>query len=67
MMKKFKFNIGDRVKLTESGEEGVVIGRAEYRYATDSFLILYKSGCGRQVENWWNVEFIEIAEQKTAV
>ncbi len=52
----FKFDIGSRVALTESGgtEEGRVVGQARYEDASDGFLIRYRAGDGRQVELWWN-------------
>ena len=41
------------VKIFASGETGEVIGRSEYTYAENSYLVRYKSGDGRAVENWW--------------
>lgn len=52
-MEQFKFKLGDRVRLTESGEDGAVVGRAEYSNSSNTYLIRYKAGDGRQVEQWW--------------
>jgi len=53
-MKEFKYLLGDAVKLQRSGEEGVVIGRAEYATGSENqYQIRYKAADGRQVESWW--------------
>lgn len=49
----FLYELGQRVFLL-SGENGWVIGRAEYSEAVDSYLIRYKSADGRLVEDWWS-------------
>ena len=51
-MAEFRYNLGDRVELKESGESGEVIGRAEYAYAESSYYVRYKAADGRQVDNW---------------
>lgn len=53
-MSEFRFNIGDRVTISASGESGLVVGRAEYESGVVSFLVRYKAGDGRAVEVWWN-------------
>jgi hypothetical protein len=55
----FKRELGDIVTLDHSGESGQVIGRAEYDTAEPSYLIRYKAGDGRQVEQWWSESAIE--------
>jgi hypothetical protein len=50
---KFAFQLNDRVALVHSGENGVVIGRVEYLFAENGYLVRYRAGDGRQVENWW--------------
>lgn len=55
-----KHDLKQRVRLTESGEEGVIIGRAEYTYAEPSYLIRYKGGDGVQHESWWTQDAIEV-------
>lgn len=59
----FKFNLGDRVAIDESGEQGAVIGRAEYSYAEEGYLVRYKAGDGRAVEGWWTESALSIAAQ----
>lgn len=49
----FKFGLGDRVELTESAEDGLVIGRAEYLHGENVYLIRYVAGDDRQTEAWW--------------
>ena len=58
---QFKFRKNQRVRIVESGEEGTVIGRAEYIHCTDSYLVRYKAADGRAVEQWWSVESLEEA------
>lgn len=52
-MDDLKYAVGQRVRLTESDEEGSIIGRAEYEAAEPSYLIRYRAGDGRQVQDWW--------------
>lgn len=49
----FKYDLGDRVRLAESGEEGSVVGQAHYQDAKDGYLIRYSTASGEQAENWW--------------
>jgi hypothetical protein len=53
MGKEFKFKLGDRVTIVESGESGEVIGRADYAIADNSYYLRYKAADGRAVEGWW--------------
>ncbi|KGS34535.1 hypothetical protein X962_2023 [Burkholderia pseudomallei MSHR7343] len=50
----FKFNLGERVAIAESGESGSILGRAEYSEAANSYCIRYVAGDGRAVESWWS-------------
>lgn len=50
---KFKFELGQNVTITASGEQGVVIGRAEYMHCQNNNLIRYKAADGRATEVWW--------------
>jgi len=52
-MKSFKFNLGDQVTITASGETGQIIGRAEYTTSANNYYIRYCSADGRAVEAWW--------------
>lgn len=53
-MPKFKFDLKHSVALRMSGEQGEVIGRAEFRASENQYYILYKSADGRQVCSWWD-------------
>ena len=52
--KTFDFKLGDEVVIEESGERGVVIGRAHYTDANPGYLLRYRAGDGRCVEAWWS-------------
>lgn len=54
----FAFEMRQRVKLSESNEEGAIIARAEYSYMTPQYLVRYRNGAGNQIENWWPAEAI---------
>lgn len=54
MNKAWNFELGAMVKIIASGEEGEVIGRAEYESSENSYFVRYKAGDGRAVEAWWN-------------
>lgn len=60
-MGDFLYSLGQNVKLVASEEKGVIIGRAEYASMSDCYLVRYKAGDGRQVENWWSVDAMEVA------
>lgn len=60
-MSTFKFNLHDRVKLTESSESGVVVGRAEYINMTSNYYVRYVKGDGCQTEIWWPEDALEAA------
>lgn len=55
----FKFNLQDRVKITESGEAGSIKGRAEYSTHENCYLVHYKAGDGRAVESWWDESLLK--------
>jgi len=57
----FSFDLQARVRIRESGEVGEVIGRAEYTFSSDSYLVRYKAADGRAVENWWTESSLEAA------
>jgi hypothetical protein len=48
----FAFALGAQVTI-DGNESGKVIGRAEYAHAERTYLILYRAGDGRTVQNWW--------------
>lgn len=61
--KGFAFEMGDEVKLTVSGEAGVVKGRAEFLHAENSYLLVLLAADGRQVEGWWGESVIEVTSK----
>ena len=56
---KWLHSLGDKVSLSMSEEEGIVIGAAIYLSSEPCYLIRYKAADGRLVENWWNESAIE--------
>lgn len=52
-MGPFEFELSQLVALIRSGEEGEVIGRAEYINGEPAYLLRYRAADGRQVEQWW--------------
>lgn len=49
------FGLGEEVKITCSGEQGIVVGYAQYMAHEDQCLVRYKAADGRAVEQWWDV------------
>lgn len=60
-MNEMKFNLGDSVKITASGETGIVRGRAQYIGSEDSYLVHYKAADGRAVSDWWTESLLSKA------
>ena len=58
---KFKFSLNQRVALSLSGEEGVVIARAQYVEGPDRYLVRYVTKTGTQVEEWFTRAAISAA------
>lgn len=57
-----KFNLGDKVKISISGEVGEVIGRAEYLTNYDpQYQVRYVSASGCAIEAWWAEQTLEAA------
>ncbi len=59
---QFMFQLGDLVRVTASGEQGEVIGRAEYSSGVDQYLVYYKAADGRAVEAWWAVDRLALID-----
>lgn len=56
----FKFDLKQIVKITESGETGTIIGRAEFSTTPlHSYLLRYRCADGRAVEQWWAEDALE--------
>ncbi|EFO32587.1 conserved domain protein [Roseibium sp. TrichSKD4] len=60
-MNNFKFELNDEVKISISGETGIVTGRAEHLDARDQYHVRYKSADGRGIESWWSEDALEAA------
>lgn len=56
-----KIELKQNVTIVASGEQGEVIGRAEYTIAEPSYLVRYKSADGRAVEAWWAEDALEVS------
>lgn len=52
-MKSFRFDLGQTVTIDVSGEQGTVIGRAEYQNGEDQYQLRYRTADGRGLESWW--------------
>lgn len=57
----FLHDLKAEVKMVESNEQGSVIGRAEYLDHSNSYLVRYRAGDGRQVEAWFDEPAITAA------
>ena len=57
-----KFELNDKVIISTSGEQGQVIGRAEYVHAEPSYLVRYKAADGTAVEAWWTARALDPAD-----
>ena len=58
----FKFNLGDKVTVTVSGETGEVLGRAEYTTAANNYYVRYCAADGHAVEQWWQEDALTAAQ-----
>ncbi|MCB0574906.1 MAG: hypothetical protein KDC61_10115 [Saprospiraceae bacterium] len=59
MENEFKFKLDHPLVILCSGEEGTVIGRAQYLNGENQYLMRYKASDGRAVENWWGESALE--------
>lgn len=57
---RFTFKLGQTARITVSGEQGQIVGRAEYSTSEPSYLIRYPSVEGVAVERWWTQSAIEL-------
>lgn len=60
-MNSFAFSLGQQVAITASGEQGQVIGRAEYSNSTNTYYVRYRASDGRATEAWWNEDALTAA------
>jgi len=56
----WKFELNASVRITTSGELGIVIGRAEFAADETSYKVRYCAADGRAVEAWWGESALEI-------
>lgn len=52
----YHFNLGDKVSLKLSGEEGEVVGRAHFNNAPPQYYLRFKGGDGCQRTGWFMAE-----------
>lgn len=52
--KIFLYDLGEKLTIVCSGEEGVVVARSDSASHCDQYLLRYKAGDGRAVEAWWD-------------
>ncbi|KAF1367140.1 hypothetical protein [Yokenella regensburgei] len=57
----FKYELGQVVKVSISGEEGHVKARAEYTNCCNQYLIHYQAADGRAVDAWFEEGEIQAA------
>ena len=55
----FKFELTGLVEIIESGEKGIVVGRAEYCNSCNDYYIRYMAADGRAVEQWWKEDALQ--------
>lgn len=54
MEPKFRYELGQKVKIIISGEVGHIKGRAQYSDEVDSYYVMYKAADGRATKWWLN-------------
>ncbi|HGJ5876709.1 MAG TPA: hypothetical protein ACHBX0_10395 [Arsenophonus sp.] len=50
----FKHELGQVVKITISGEEGHIKGRAEYANMNNQYFVHYLAADGRGIDGWFD-------------
>ncbi|AXY32654.1 hypothetical protein CEQ20_03990 [Yersinia pseudotuberculosis] len=58
----FKYELGQSVSVSISGEQGHIKGRAEYSQLNNSYYIHYKAADGRAVDSWFDESEISPVE-----
>jgi hypothetical protein len=58
-MNEFRFDFGQRVCLTLTGESGIVVGKCHYMNNECQYAIRYVAADGRQVESWLQESALE--------
>ena len=57
----FKFELNQIAKIKVSGEEGTIIGRADYTDHAPQYQVQYKAADGRATETWWSESALVVA------
>ena len=57
----FEFELGEGVVIDASGETGMVVARAEYLIAKNSYNVRYQCADGRAVEQWWTESALSVS------
>lgn len=52
--KNFAYDLGQKLTIVCSNEEGEVVARSDSQGHVDQYLLRYKAGDGRAVEKWWD-------------
>ena len=60
-MSPFLFNLGQSLKISASGESGIVTGRCEFLSGQPQYLLRYKAADGRAVESFWGQDALGAA------
>lgn len=55
----FEFDLGDTARIKVSGEQGEVIGRADYKHDQNYFQIRYEAANGTATTKYWGADALE--------
>jgi hypothetical protein len=61
-MSRWEFELNQNVALSLSGEKGIVVGRAEYVNAPNSYRVRYVDAHGCQQCEWFDADSIKARE-----
>jgi hypothetical protein len=62
MDKTFEFELNQAVQISVSGEQGIVLGRAEYAETpVPQYFVRFKAADGRACEAWWSEKALQAA------
>lgn len=64
--KTLAFKLGDKLKITRSGELGIVFGRATYVDSNPQFLLRYCRADGVAADGWFHESEVELVEPATS-
>jgi hypothetical protein len=58
---KFKFRLNQKIRISDSGETGTVIGRADFTDRKKEYEIRYKANNGCHTQRWMSEAALEAA------